>query len=151
MRLICRHGHYAFYPQDAGDLFEFQEAYKIKLVRVNDYYTFQALSALPDYVLATTVYGNALAPAIATIEGKPWDIMKANNLVYNLATGLLVLKTSIISNVKLPFLGKYFIPEYRSLILQSGSRVVGQSQILSYDSEFATSVLEQRITGVWYD
>lgn len=99
MKVVCRHGHFAFYPSLKEDVIRFQRLFKLPLYNVDDYYTFLGLSNIPRWSQVARPFGNI--PALVTYEGrKPWDVMKANDFVYSLATGLLVPRGTIIGQAK---------------------------------------------------
>lgn len=94
MKVICRHGHFAFYPTDKDELVRLQRLLKTVLFSVDDYYTFPTLAALNNWSLAGLPFGNL--PALTTFCGRdPWDVMKANGFVFSLATMTLVPVASI--------------------------------------------------------
>ncbi len=89
MRVVCRHGHFAFYPSRVEDVQRFWVYFKMPLVAERDYWTFPATAGLPDYSLAGLPYG--LVPATAHFAGEgPWAVMRANGLVTSLTTFTLV-------------------------------------------------------------
>src|SRR4051812_4712842 len=94
MRVLCRHGHFAFYPRKASDINQFSQSFGVTLKREEDYYTFPRLQGAPKYSLLGKLYVNL--PALATYEGMPWEVMKANDFVYNVQLGLLVPKLAVI-------------------------------------------------------
>lgn len=100
MKVVCRHGHYAFYPSSKEDVIHFQRLFKLEIVAEDDYFTFPALKGLPRWSQIARPYGDAVA--IATCE-RPhaWEVMEKNNLVYSLALGILVVATTITKSVTL--------------------------------------------------
>lgn len=132
MRVLCRHGHFAFYPRTAADISKFSNFFDVTLKRERDYYTFSGLYGAKNYSLALKPYLNL--PALKTYEGEPWEVMKENNFVYSLTLGLIVPKLAIISLVELPLIGFYY--RAGGSLLQPGSRTKLGRQILSYSGEF---------------
>lgn len=147
MRVLCRHGHFSFYPRDADDISRFSNYFSVTLKREEDYYTFERLFEAPHYSLLGKPYINL--PAIETYEGSPWDVMRENGFVYHLGTGLIVPKASIVSIVEIPMVGHYF--RAGGSLIQPGSRTLLGRQILSYSGEFIKEGLSLRISEFEYE
>lgn len=148
MRVLCRHGHFAFFPAHAEDIAKFSDYYDTELVRDRDFYTFPALQDAPRYSILGKPFINL--PAIATYEGRePWDVMRENDFVYNLATGLILPKLSILFFDELPQVGLYFLPS--TPLLQPGTRNALGRQVLSYDGEYIDNPYQLRITEYAYE
>lgn len=128
MKVLCRHGHFAFYPDKASDIADFSSYYKVTLKRERDYYTFSGLFGADDYSLLGKPYLNL--PAIVTYSGEPWEIMRENNFVYHLITGIIVPKLTVVSIVNFSYVGSYF--QVAAPLVQPGSRNLLGRQILSY-------------------
>lgn len=148
MRVLVRHGHFAFFPKRANDIDRFSTFFGQDLVSEDDYYTFEGLAGLPRYSLAVKAFGNL--PAIKTYEGRgPWEVMRENDFVYSLTLGLLVPKLSIVKLSQPILTDGYFLSE--SPIYQPGMRDKSGRQILSYDAEFVSDNNQLRILGVSYE
>jgi hypothetical protein len=132
MRIVCRHGHFAFYPRRASELARFSNYFSAELLPERDYYTFAELIDAPSYSLAGLEYLGI--PAIETFEGDPWNVMRENGFVFNLTLGKLVPKQTITSIIELPFTGFYFSTQ--SPLIQPGTKTVSGKSILSYGAEF---------------
>lgn len=133
MRVLCRHGHYAFFPRDKSDLGNFTSIFGVSLKPEKDFFTFPLLVGAPNYSLSVMPWLNLVA--VKTFEGEPWEVMKANGFVYNVSLGIIVPKEMVLSTCRPALVGSYFLLE--TLLLQSGSRnlAFGFQQILSYDAE----------------
>ena len=142
MRVLCRSGHFAFYPRNASDLAQFSNYFDVTLKRERDYYTFEGLYGAESYSLTLKPYLNL--PALETFEGDPWDVMKENGFVYSLALGIIVPKLAIISIVEVPLVGFYF--RAGGSLLQPGSRTLTGDLIMSYSGEFVDEGLSLRIS-----
>lgn len=81
MKITCINGYFIFKEDRSGEIARFNSMYAQDLISVYDYYTFKMLAEFPKYSIA----GKPLlgVPAIATFEGKPWDILEANKMVYD--------------------------------------------------------------------
>ncbi len=148
MRVLVRHGHFAFFPRGPSDIARFARIFDEELVRVGDYYTFEALSELPRYSLIANLFGNL--PAITTYEGRsPWEVMRENDFVYNVALGLLVPKLSIVSVMQAPRSDSYFISP--TPLIQPGTRDSSGQQVLSYDADFNQDLFQLKVLEVFYE
>lgn len=150
MRIICRHGHFAFYPEHAGDLSRFVSYYGIALARDpdEDFYTFPLLVGAPNYSLVGKAYLGLAA--IATFGGRhSWDVLRANGFVYSLTSKGLVPKASIMINVNPPLVGYYYLGQ--SQLVQPGSLNVNGQRIISYDAELLQDYNELRISEFEYE
>ncbi len=147
MRVLCRSGHFAFYPRDASELSRYMSLYKVTLVAVDDYYTFEGISAAKSYSLEGHAYLNLTATK--THEGKPWEVFKANNFVYDLSTDSLVLKTAVRGKLSLPLSGDFYVAPNPTI--QPGSVFSGGNRIMSYDGEYDFSFYQLQIMGFDYE
>ena len=98
------------------------------LVRVDDYFTFEFLSEAKDYSILGNPYLGATATE--TFEGRPWEVMEANGLVYDFTQNALVQISTIMQRVALNETRKYFVPS--GLILagsidEDGNKISGYS------------------------
>lgn len=132
MRVVCRHGHYAFYPRDASDVQRFANFYNLDLVGERDYFTFRNLLRLPTYSLKGKAYGGVTA--LKTFSGMPWEVMQANDLVYDLGSGVIVKKESITQVINPMLTDFFYIAE--TVLVQAGSFLPTGQKILGFDGEF---------------
>lgn len=149
MRVLCRHGHFAFYPRYAGDIARFTKYYDITLQRDGDFFTFPPLVKAPRYSIALTPYINI--PAVKTFEGQaPWEVFRENGFVYHMQTGLIIPKLSVITLVDLPQSNYcYMLPPNK--LLQPGTYLYTGQQVLSYDAEFVQDTFTLRISEVSFE
>lgn len=146
MRILCRHGHYAFYPDYASELAEFCQHFEITLEREDDFYTFPQLIGLADYSLKTLVYKDL--PATKTFEGKPWEVMRENGFVFNLSLNKLFPRQSITSILTPVQTGGFISVDVP--IVQAGSLVPTGNRIVDYDAFFVEEYKQLKIMGVKY-
>ncbi len=144
MRVLCRHGHFAFFPEDAGDINRFRVYYGQELVRVGNYYTFPGLEDAPKYSLLGSPYLGV--PATKTFEGEPWEVMEANGFVYFFETDTIGPKELALDIVSLARMQFYFL--FQNQLIQPGSRLTTGEQILSYDGDFSLKDYGLRILGL---
>ncbi len=142
MRVLCRHGHIALYPRRASDVNTFAASFGVEIEREEDYYTFSGLIDAPEYSLKGSPYLDL--PATITFQGKPWDVMKENNFLYNIALKKLVPKASIVAITEITQKGLFYV--CNTSILQPGVRTRSGDQILSYSGEFYEDKFYLRIT-----
>ncbi len=81
MKVNCQHGFYKFIEEFPGDVSRFVSTYGFDMFFENGYFTFEFLLNAPKYSLKGGTYLGA--PATVTIEGEPWEILKANGLIYD--------------------------------------------------------------------
>lgn len=147
MRVIVRHGHFAFYPRDDKDLGRFQLYFEQALEPEEDYYTFPFLLGAPRYSLQGAPWLSI--PALASYEGTPWQVMRENSLVYHIALGIVVPYATITDMVKLPAATYYAIAQ--KPLIQPGCLMLTGDRILSYDAEFIQDWQQLRIRSIGYE
>ena len=147
MRVLCRSGYYSFYPRNERDISRVCSFYKIELVLNNDHYTFESLKDLETYSIRGNLYSNALATK--TVSGQPWEVMKANDLVYSIFLDKLVPKLSITLVAEIKEGNFYYISN--SGLLQSGSFNSLGKKITSFDAEYYFDIHKLRIMSIEYE
>lgn len=148
MRVLCRHGHFSFYPKTPDDIGLFNRVFDVELEPDSDFWTFPFLVDAPRYSL--TVKPWLGVPAIATYEGRgPWEVMRENDFVYNISLGLVVPKLTIVQTVELPGSGYYF--RAPAQLIQPGARDGSGQQVLSYDAEFEQGYQRLKVLGYDYE
>lgn len=149
MRIVCRNGHYAFYPYTSAELARFCTKYSAVLSPEEDYYTFEGLLAAPRFSLAGLPWMNLL-PAIKTYEGRhAWDVMRENDFVFSLQLKKVVPKLSIVGAYD-NFRTAYY---WRAMTIlpQAGYRDGTGQQVLSFDAIHDVGLSETRILSVSYE
>lgn len=127
MRVLVRHGHFAFYPTKREDALHFQRLFKLALVREGDFYTFEGLQGLPRWSQVGRLFGTL--PATATYEGRgPWDVMAANDWVYSLGTGLLIPTATVSETVEITQSRDFAIAG--KPLIQPGAVLTGDANVL---------------------
>lgn len=106
MKINCRHGFFTFEEERCGELSDFVSLYDLPIVRDGSIFTFEDLAEFPLY----SIKGGQLMnlTATATIEGMPWEILKANKFVYDFNKGLLVNLESVTALANLTESGRYY-------------------------------------------
>ncbi len=148
MRVLVRHGHFAFYPKTPEDIARFCAFFDVVLEREEDFYTFPKLKDAPRYSLIGALW--LTLPATATYEGRnAWEIMRENGFVYSIELAAIVPKLSITQAIDPPASRYYFIAE--SPLIQPGSRNALGQQVLSYDAEFDFGTKQLRVREIGYE
>lgn len=136
MRVVCRHGHFAFYPGSASDLAYMSQVLGTDLAMDGDFYTFPRLVGAPRYAIMGHPYINL--PAVETYEGEgPWDVMRENGFVYSLMLKVLVPKMAITSIADVSRATMSYINP--GGLIQPGSIVKTGLRIMSYEGSFNLS------------
>lgn len=136
LRIDCVHGYFKLTEEKAGQAGRFLSYFQgLELEWVDDYFTFSQLKDAPDYSLQGGTFLGAATPE--TFEGPPWEVMRANRLVYDFDRGLVVSLDSVSSFVTITQSGAIYL--VRGLILpgsitEDGSRVTDYSARYSFES-----------------
>lgn len=147
MRIECDHGFFRFYESSGGDLARFLNIYSgFELARVTDYFTFSALATAETFSIAGAQYLSNIATE--TFEGKPWDVMRANGLIYDFTKGLVVPIASVTVRTKLSQAGKYYSSP--GLILP-GSVTDGGDRVTDYAAWFSFKTASFRYSEVSFE
>lgn len=148
MRVLCRHGHLAFYPEIAGDVSMFANYYGWDLVSERDYYTFASLKGAPTYALQ---HGKFLGAACKkTFAGYPWEVMKANDLVYSIAQDKVISKTEVDILIE-PIRNEYYFVAETPLVQAGSTHKLSGQRVLSFDGYFLQDYLQLRLSEFRYD
>jgi hypothetical protein len=124
-----------FSETKVGQVSDFMRYTGFELVPVEDFYTFAQLEDAPNFSLAGKPFLDF--PAIATHEGKPWQVFQANECVFNFVSGLVVPISSIVNPISLFEAGNRFVSKG---LIQPGS--VYKARIVSgFDGWFSRDSL----------
>lgn len=145
MRAKCLHGFFIFEETKVGQVSDFMSMTGLTLVPWRGAYTFEDLVDAPDFSLAGKNYLGV--PAIETFEGEPWEILEANQLVYNFNTGSLVAIDSILQQVEITPAGNRLLSN--GLILP-GSLTAEGDRVRDYSAWFSRDTLRWLYSGVTY-
>lgn len=132
MRIDCLNGYFKITEAYAGDAARFSRLFSVKLVRVEDFITFEGLKDCPEY----SVKGSSFlgATATATYAGKPWEVFKANGFVYNFQTGLIIPAAQVVTRVALYQSLNYYFTQG---LLLPGSILFEGQKVSSYLCRFS--------------
>jgi len=135
MRIKCLHGYFIFEESQAGDVSRFMSLYGLSLVPKDNYYTFPLLELAPSYSFVGEDYLGV--PATKLYEGLPWEVFKANKLVYDFRAGKVKPIASVATVLDLVQAANYSVSSGLILpgsITDDGSRVTDYSAWLLWDS-----------------
>jgi hypothetical protein len=145
MRVNCIHGYFKFFEEAAGEIARFSETFEMAMVQVEDYFTFETLADAPDYSLVGHPYLNAVG--IENFSGPPWEVMRANRLVYDFRYDLVVPIMTIIEAANIQSANNYFYSS--SLILPGAIKTL--QRVTDYSGFLPADLIRVRYTMVEYD
>lgn len=143
MKINCLHGYFIFHEESIGEVSDFISMYGLPLVFKDDHFTFEFLADAPEVAIKSGTYLNAIATK--TFAGKPWEIMRENQLVYDFDKDLLVPLNSITTRAPLYAAGKYFVSP--GLILP-GSLTDKGARVTEYAAWFSKESMRFRYSEV---
>lgn len=146
MKVRCVHGYFFFEEQDYGEMSVFLSTTGFSLVPKDGYFTFPKLAIAPDFSLKGLAYVDTAAPK--TFEGKPWDVMKENGLVYDFVLGMVRPITAVTSLLSISAAQQYF---YSDWLISPGARANAGRQVTGYTGIFRADTTKFRYTEVSYD
>ncbi len=133
MKIDCRHGYFVFEEVEPGQFSRFKNLFGLDIQRNGDHFTFGDLVDAPDYSLPGGTFLGC--PTTEAFEGRPWEVMEQNNLVYDFSKGLVLPIISIVSVINI-FEAKNFFTASGMIIPGSitddGKRVKDYAAYFSY-------------------
>lgn len=143
MKITCRHGYYIFEEKKTGDLSDFVSLFELPLVQVDNYFTFEALQDAPDFSLNGSTYLDA--DAIKSFAGKPWEVMRENELVFDFNNLEVVDINSIDTNLDIEKAGRFYLS---SGLILAGSVTDDGSRVTDYAAHFDKDTMQFRYSFV---
>lgn len=135
MKIRCIHGYFLFEEEQGGEISQFMSLFGVELVAVENYYTFAKLAEAKDYAIIGGTYLGA--PVTKTYEGKPWEIMRENKLIYHFNNDIVQPIDTITDTTDIKQSGSYFLA--RGLIipgaLLNGTRIKSYSGFYVFDQQ----------------
>lgn len=132
MRIDCSHGYFRFTELAAGQMSDFMSLTGLEIARSGDHFTFEGLVDAPEYSLPGGTFLGA--PCTVAFAGKPWEVMRANRLVFDFTTGLVVPIASILKVVEIAAAGNFLVTTGMIVpgsVTDDGSRVTDYSAFYS--------------------
>jgi hypothetical protein len=145
LKIKCLHGFFLFTETQVGQVSDFIKGTEIELVAENDYFTFEKLIDAPHYSLVGKPYIGAVITS--SLEGKPWEIMRENNLVYNLTLDLVVPLLSITQIVSVLNGGNKYLSNG---LIQPGSLTTSGQRIISYTAWYNRGTQRWKFSEIEY-
>jgi hypothetical protein len=131
MKVECIHGYFKFSETSPGQISHFISQFGLEIERSGDHFTFADLVDAPDYsIVGGTFLG---APCTVTTEGNPWDVMRANGLVYDFVLGFVRPIDSITQAAGIDQAGNYYVS---TGMLLPGSVMDGGLRVTDYAAFF---------------
>jgi len=124
VKITCAYGYFKFSETKIGEISDFISRYGLEIELFNGEFIFSDLKDAPDFSIAGGTFLGC--PTTETFEGAPWEVMRANRIVYDFSKGEVVPIESILQTVKLKAFGKFFLASGMILpgsIMEDGSRV----------------------------
>lgn len=145
MKIKCQHGFFTFEETSVGQVSDFQSRYEIAIAPFRDRYTFEDLIDAPTHSIKNALYMGQTA--LKTFAGEPWDVFKANGLVYNFNTGLIVPISSVTETVDITLAGNRF---FSSGLILPGSVTADGSRVTDYSAWFSRATYRWLYSEVSY-
>lgn len=145
MRIDCLHGYFIFKEDHGGEASYFTNYYGLPLVGKDHYFTFPSLKDAPEYsIKGAPLLGQT---ATETFQGKPWEVMEKNGLVFDLTTGTVKPVSSIKTQVEISQAGFYF---YSNGLINPGSLRTDGKKVKSYRAKIIQRTWSYRYSEVTY-
>lgn len=137
MRVLCLHGYFIFEPSRVSDISKLNSIYRAGLVkRQGRGFTFARLSGIEDYSLEGKTYIDTVADF--TFEGKPWEVMRKNGIVFDF-TEDASFPVEMIDDTLNPRLGRFTYSANGLIVpgtLSESGRILSYSGVMKEDSRF---------------
>ena len=143
MKVKCIHGYFIFSESRSGEISDFMSYSGLTLVPKDDFFTFETIQDAPTYSLIGKTFLNY--PAIATFDGKPWDVFEKNLVVYDFNSDLMRPIAAITQRASLGKGPNYYFSN--GLVLPGSFLSPGQ-KIKNYSAWFSFDRLQWRYSEV---
>lgn len=145
MKVKCLHGYFIFEETRPGQAAELNSIFGLNLKPKNNYFTFETLVNVPAYTLVGSDFLGV--PALETFEGKPWEIMEQNGLIYDFSFDLIKPITAVTAKAKFTNAGFYLISQG---LIVPGAITDNGSRVKSYSAWFFKDTMTFRYSEVTY-
>lgn len=109
LKVNCSHGYFTFEESEPGEASNFASALGLELTYSSGVFTFPQLVDAPEYSIEGGEYLGAQASS--SFEGKPWEVMRANGLVYDFLVGRVRHIETITEKLTLKQSGEYYVSQ----------------------------------------
>lgn len=149
MKIKCKHGFYIFEETNPAQMSDFMRYSDLEIVPRGTIFTFKDLELAPEFsIIGKPIeIGSSPLPAVADFAGEPWEVLEANQMVYDFTTGLLRPIDSITRIVSIDDGSNRFIAQ--GLIL-SGSLTVEGKRVKDYAAHFSRTTQRFLYSEVTY-
>lgn len=149
MKIRCLHGFYSFEETNPAQISDFMRFTGLKIVPHGTIFTFDDLTSAPEYSIKGKALqiGKTPLPAIADFAGEPWEVLEANEMVYDFTLGILRPITSITQIVDIDDGGNRFLANG---IILAGSLTAEGNRVKDYAAHFSRSTQRFLYTEVSY-
>lgn len=134
MKVECIHGYFKFRDRETGDVARFNSLYGFGLSPKDDYATFPFLLDAPEHSFISKTYLGLAARV--KYAGHPWEVMRANQFVYDFGSGELKKIEDITIKATVNQAGFYYVTNG---LLLPGSILPGGLKVTDYECVFAFS------------
>lgn len=132
MKVNCIHGYFIFTEDAPGEISSFMSAFEVEIARSGDHFTFSDLVDAPNYSLPGGLFLGC--PTLLAYEGKPWEVMRANRIVYDFTKGLVVPIDTVILSPVIEAAGDFYVSS--GMILPGSLKDAG-SRVKDYSAHFS--------------
>lgn len=146
MKIKCLHGFFIIEETSIAEVSEFMRDTGLTVVPYGDNYTFDFIADAPEFSLEGMDYLGFTA--VANYEGKPWEIFKANGIVYDFIKKELVSLNSIVSQSTIKKAGNKY---YANGIVKAGTIATNGKRILDYNLFYSSRRSSWLYSGVGYE
>lgn len=134
MKLNCIHGYFKLEEQRAGEFSDFVSLYGVEIERSGDHFTFADLVDAPDFSLPGGTFLGC--PTTELFEGEPWEVMRANGIVYDFSIGEVVPIDSVSKVVNIKSAGNFYAASDMTGMIIPGSVMDDGSRVKDYAAYF---------------
>lgn len=124
MRINCVHGYYFFEETEAGQMSDFSDLFDLFPARSGDHFTFEGLVGAPRFSIEGGTFLGC--PTTKTFEGEPWEVMRANGIVYDFINDQVVPIAGVLRSLRAKVSGNFYITSGIILagsVMEDGKRV----------------------------
>jgi hypothetical protein len=143
MKLTCTHGYFKLEEFRQGEFSEFMSYSGLAIVRSGDHFTFDGLVGAPKYSIAGGEFLGC--PTTETFEGEPWEVMRANGLVYDFTNGAVVPIETVLNSVRLESAGNFY---QAGGMIMPGSVTDDGTRVTDYAASFSLGQFTFRYSEV---
>lgn len=146
IRIDCRHGYYILKEHQVGHMSKFAGLYELDIIPKEGYFTFAGLKDAPNYSIKGNEYLGVIASK--TFSGNPWDVMRANGIVYDFINKAAVLKSEITQRFELKRARNYYLTNG---LIMAGSLTVEGYRVTDYSAGYLLHSGQFKYGGIEHD